>query len=233
MYRLMLADDSSATQKIVTLAFNDSDYQVVCLADGRDALEYLSHSPVDIVLLDVALPGIDGYQLCKKLQQEPRTAAIPVVLMGSIRCPVDEGEIMDFQPAARLEKPFETSQLLELVESLLADRTKQEYIFRDKTAASGAEEIIISAVVSSILSDLQTGTELIGGLGPDQLLAGTISLPRKYLDLDEPVEQGSESGLSEKEYALVVDLVMEKLAGTLKSVVPEAADEVLKKKRSY
>ncbi len=231
MYRLMLADDSSATQKIVTLAFNDSDYQVVCLADGRDVMAYMSHSPVDIILIDVALPGIDGYQLCKKLQQEQLTSAIPVVLMGSIRCPVDEAEMPDFQPAARLEKPFETNQLLELVKSLLADRSNQKHIFWDKKAASEAEEIIVSAVVSSIRSDLQPGTELIEGLGPDQLQAETKSLPRKYLGLDEPVEQEPGRALSEKEYSLVVDLVMEKLAGTLKSVVPEAADEVLKNKR--
>ena len=233
MYRLMLADDSSATQKIVTLAFNDSDYQVVCLADGRDVLEYMSHSPVDIILIDVALPGMDGYQLCRKMLQQPHTAAIPVVLMGSIRFPVDEAKMMDFQPAARLEKPFETSQLLELVKSLLADRKNHEHISRDKIAASGAGEVIVSAVVSSIRSDLQTSTELIGGLGPDQLQAETNSLPRKYLGFDDPVEQEPGRALSEKEYSLVVDLVIEKLAGTLKSVVPEAADEVLKKKRSY
>ncbi len=229
MYRLMLADDSRATQKIVTLAFKDPDYQVVCMADGRDVLEYLSHSPVDIMLLDVALPGMDGYQLCKKLQQEQLTAAIPIVLMGSIRCPVDEGKMLDFQPAARLEKPFETSQLMELVESLLADRENQGQISRDKNGATEAEEIVFSSIISSIRS-VQPGTELIGGLGSDQLQAGTKSMYRKYLGINEPVAQEPESGLSEKEYALVVDLVIEKLAGTLKSVVPEAADEVLKKK---
>ncbi len=230
MYRLMLADDSRATQKIVTLAFNDTDYQVVCLADGREVLEYLSHSPVDIILLDVALPGIDGYQLCKKLQQEQLTADIPVVLMGSIRYPVDEGEMMDFQPSAKLEKPFETWQLLELVKSLRAEKPLQERDFQDKKTASEVDEIIVSAVVSSIYSD-PPAAELIQDLAPEQLQAGTKSLPRKYLGLDEPVEQEPGRVLSDKEYSLVVDLVMEKLAGTLKSIVPEAADEVLQKKR--
>lgn len=228
----MLADDSRSTQKIVTLAFKDTGYQVICLSDGVDVLEYISHSPVDIMLVDVDLPGIDGYQLSEMLQKDKFTADLPVVLMGSIRCPVDEDKIQGCQPSAMLEKPFETSQLLELVKRLLSDKNNQEYIVRDEKGKAGVQETLFDAVISSICPDIQADSGLIiDGLDLDQLQAGTRAMPRKYLGLDEPVEQLSERPLSENEYSMVVDLVLEKLSDTLKAVVPEAADEVLKKSR--
>ncbi len=232
MYRLMLADDSNATQKIVTLAFKDTNYQVICLSDGVDVLEYISHSPVDIMLIDVDLPGIDGYQLSEMLQRDKFTADIPVVIMGSIRCPVDEDKIQGFQPSARLEKPFETSQLLEVVQRLLSDKNNQGFIVRAEKGKACVQKTLSDAVISSICPDIQPDSgPMIDGLNLDQLQAGTRVMSRKYLGQDEPVEKVSERSLSENEYSMVVDLVLEKLSDTLKSVVPEAADEVMKKNR--
>ena len=232
MYRLMLADDSSATQNIVTLAFKDMGYEVICLSDGVDVLEYISHSPVDLVLIDVDLPGIDGYQLCEVLQKDALTADIPVVLMGSIKSPVDRDRIQKHHPSALLEKPFETSELLELAERLLTERKQRFSVFLDlnEKGIAGNEMPCLEAVISSIRPETGTGSELPLNLGPEELKAATKVMPRKYLGGAEISVQETPGTLTEKEYSMVVDLVMEKLSGTLKSVVPEAADEVLKKK---
>lgn len=232
MYRLMLADDSSATQNIVTLAFKGMDYEVICLSDGVDVLEYISHSPVDLVLIDVDLPGIDGYQLCEVLQKDTLTADIPVVLMGSIKSPVDQEKIRKHQPSALLEKPFETRELLELAERLLTEKEKRFSAALDLDDRVFAEAGLpcLEAVLSSIRPEVGAFPGLPANLGLDELSAATKVMPRKYLggaEISIPEPRGT---LTEKEYSMVVDLVLEKLSGTLKSVVPEAADEVLKKK---
>jgi CheY-like chemotaxis protein len=231
MYRLMLADDSEATQKIVTLAFKDTNYQVICLSNGVDVLEYISHSPVDIMLIDVDLPGIDGYQLCETMLKDPQTADLPVVLLGSIKCPVDEDRVRDYPSSAKLEKPFETSQLLELVDQLLSDQGQQSFISRSDKGTADVQEILFDAVAASICPDIRPDTAVIAGLGVDQLQAETKIMPRQYLGHEETAAEVSGRSLSEKEYSMVVDLVLEKISGSLKSVVPEAADEVLKKNR--
>jgi CheY-like chemotaxis protein len=228
----MLADDSSATQNIFTLAFKDIDYEVICLSDGVEVLEHISHSPVDLVLIDVDLPGIDGYQLCEVLKKDSLTAHIPVVLMGSIKSPVDREKIQKHQPSALLEKPFETRELLELVERLLTEKEKRYSVALDldEGGIPIAELPCLEAVLSSISRETGALPELQANLGPDELRAATSVLPRKYLDGAATFTPETSCVLTEKEFSMVVDLVLEKLSGTLKSVVPAAADEVLKKK---
>ncbi len=219
MYRLMLADDSEATQRIVTLAFKDTSYHVICLSNGVDVLEYISHSPVDIMLIDVDLPGIDGYQLCETMLKNPQTADLPVVLLGSIKCRVDEGRVRDYPSSAKLEKPFETSQLLDLVEQLLSDRENQVFINRPEKGTTNVQEILFDAVAASICPDIKPDTAVIDGLGVDQLQAETKIMPRQYLGQEETAAEVSERSLSEKEYSMVVDLVLLELANGQETTV--------------
>jgi len=234
MYRVMLADDSDATQRIFSLAFKDSDYDLIRANDGVDALEYISHSPVDLVLADVGLPVIDGYQLCEALQKDNLTSSIPVILMGSIRFPIDKERIQGIGCSGILEKPFETSQLENLVRELLEVGRGAEGA-TPVADLSGTPGTLSDAIVESICSESVPRPELIPGLEMRDLEARTRVLPRSYLqDEEEPLEPSSETSsnsLSEADYLQVADLVLDRISGTLRTVIPEAVMEVLDRKK--
>ena len=89
---LLLADDSVAIQKVIDLTFTDEGMQVITTGDGQDALEKLNHSKPDVVLADVFMPGVDGYELCKFIKQNERFRGVPVMLLVGSFEPFDEAE---------------------------------------------------------------------------------------------------------------------------------------------
>lgn len=230
MYRLMIADDSETTRKIVGLTFTEPDFEVVSMVDGNEVLSSLKASPVDLLLVDVDLPGIDGYQLCEAMGHDPDLARIPVVLMGSIRCPVDQDRLKHLDRVAKIDKPFESRSLEVLVRDLLgnASWSKSASPVRDRVGLSSLSDMVIS----SICDDTIDNPLLLDGLDLDDLQSFTRSLSRKYLGEEDRETAEPSPLLSESAYERVAELVMERLSVTLKEMIPQAAEEVLGKNRS-
>ena len=112
MPRLVLADDNLTTQRMVELSLETEGYEVLPFTDGNEALEYILHHEVDVVLANVSFPGLDGYSLCAQLAEEPDKAGVPVVLLVGA---LDEIEEREAGCAGLLSKPFSTGGLLEVV----------------------------------------------------------------------------------------------------------------------
>ena len=119
MPTLVLADDSLAIRQVVQLSFAGENFTVHCCEDGKSTLHFLASHFVDILLIDVALPGLDGYELCHRVKQNPETAHVSVVLLGSVFEPLDISREDAAHCDASLTKPLVTSQLVRLVKRLL------------------------------------------------------------------------------------------------------------------
>ncbi|HET6364380.1 MAG TPA: response regulator, partial [Nitrospirota bacterium] len=81
--KLLLADKSITIQKVVEMLFSGREYEVVCVSDGENALSEASRVAPDVVLADVDLPRIDGYNFAARIKQIPALAQTPVILMMS------------------------------------------------------------------------------------------------------------------------------------------------------
>src|SRR5205809_7967956 len=79
--KLLLADDSLAVQKVIDLTFTDEGMQVTAVSDGQHALEQLEQLAPDVVLADVFMPGVGGYELCELIKPSERLRKIPVMLL--------------------------------------------------------------------------------------------------------------------------------------------------------
>ncbi|MBI4456510.1 MAG: response regulator [Acidobacteria bacterium] len=124
--KLLLADDSATIQKVVHLCFADEPFEVRVAPDGDRAQELLSGWCPDILLADVLLPGVDGYELCKRARHKSK---IPVVLLVGMFEPFDFGRAEESRYDAYLTKPFDTRYLIELVKELVnrdAEESRQE-----------------------------------------------------------------------------------------------------------
>lgn len=118
MPRLLLADDSRTTEQLLRLALEPEGFQVIARPDGPSAWAAVLAQDVDLVLADVALPGIDGYELCRRIQAEPATVRFPVVLLGSAGAPVDAARALMSGCREWLVKPLDADVLVGVVNRL-------------------------------------------------------------------------------------------------------------------
>ena len=116
---LLLADDSVTIQRVIELTFADEDIQVVAVSDGDQAIARLNAKPPDIVLVDVGMPGKNGYEVAQYVKQTPQLAHIPVVLLTGAFEPVDEVKAAAAGCDGVLAKPFEPQLVIGRVRELL------------------------------------------------------------------------------------------------------------------
>lgn len=138
--KVLIIDDEPELVQLLTLRFESEGYQVISAGDGVQGLDKAQKEKPDLILLDILMPRMDGYQVLQKLrEQEGKTKDIPVLIIsarGRMRDLFNDWEISGF-----LEKPFEANELLSKVGELL-DQAKKEsskkalIIGKDKEALS-------------------------------------------------------------------------------------------------
>src|SRR3954454_24296594 len=119
-HTLLLADDSVTIQRVIELTFADEDVTVVAVGDGDQAIERLKTSPPDIVLADIGMPGLNGYEVAQYVRRSPKLSHIPVVLLTGAFEPVDQARANDAGCDGVLAKPFEPQLVIGRVKELLA-----------------------------------------------------------------------------------------------------------------
>ncbi len=118
--KLLLADDSITIQKVVNLTFADEGVEVISVSDGNSAMDKLREDSPDLVLVDINMPGLNGYEICEKIKQSANGKTTPVILLVGSFEPFDENEARRVGADDYLTKPFQSiSQLVEKVNSLL------------------------------------------------------------------------------------------------------------------
>lgn len=119
-HRLLLADDSVTIQKVVNLTFAEEGIEVITAGDGNSAMEKFVQTPPDLVMVDVNMPGLDGYKICEMIKQDDETKQIPVILLVGSFEPFDEAEARRVGADDYLTKPFQSiRQLVSRVSDLL------------------------------------------------------------------------------------------------------------------
>ena len=109
--RILIVDDNPVNLKLARNVLEIEGYTVDGAVDAEDALVYLgTHSP-DLILMDIALPGMDGLALTRKLKADPRWRAIPVIALTAFAMLTDERQARDAGCDGYIPKPIDTRQL--------------------------------------------------------------------------------------------------------------------------
>jgi CheY-like chemotaxis protein len=141
-YKLLLADDSITIQKVVELILSEENFEIKSTGNGEEALAQIPSFKPDIVLADIEMPKMNGYQLCEKIKQDPSTSNIPVILLTGAFEPIDEELARQVKADDFIVKPFESQDLLSKVNSVLGVATavaeQGEFV---KAEAVGLEEV--------------------------------------------------------------------------------------------
>jgi DNA-binding response OmpR family regulator len=122
--KLLLADDSITIQKVVNLTFADEGIEVIAVGDGDSAMRKFDDFIPDLVMADVNMPGMNGYEMCHIIKNNEETNQIPVILLVGSFEPFDEAEATRVGADDYLTKPFQSiRQLVNKVTDLL-NKTK-------------------------------------------------------------------------------------------------------------
>lgn len=116
--RLLVVDDQPLNIRLLHAVLSPA-YQVFMATSGEQALALCQTNPPDLVLLDVVMPGMDGYETCRQLRADPRTASIPVVFVTGHDDDAERARGHAAGAVGFLTKPVEPPQVLALVDSLL------------------------------------------------------------------------------------------------------------------
>lgn len=118
-YKLLLADDSITIQKVVELVLAEEDFEIKSVSNGEDALNAIDSFMPDIVLADIEMPKVNGYQLCEKIKQNPKTSGVPVILLAGAFEPIDEELSRTVGADDSVIKPFESQELISKINAVL------------------------------------------------------------------------------------------------------------------
>ena len=117
---LLLADDSKTIQQAVGMTFAGEDLSVVAVDDGEAALQAAKQSKPDLILADVSMPRLGGYELCQRVRADAALKDVPVLLLGG-PTPIDPAKAMAVGANGHMPKPFDSAKLIEHVKTILAN----------------------------------------------------------------------------------------------------------------
>jgi twitching motility two-component system response regulator PilH len=119
MQKVLVVDDSITQRQLMSNALADLGLTVLIATDGIEALEQIESTQPDIVVLDIVMPRMNGYEVCRTIKSNPTTQHVPVVICSSKSEEFDRYWGMKQGADAYLTKPIQPKQLLVTVRQLL------------------------------------------------------------------------------------------------------------------
>lgn len=113
--RILAVDDDATAVSALRQILQSRGYEVLTAASGEQALPMLEAEPFDLILLDVAMPGLSGFEVCRKIRENPKTQDIPVVFLTAKGRLMDMAEGEDAGSDLYLIKPVLASKLLHML----------------------------------------------------------------------------------------------------------------------
>jgi twitching motility two-component system response regulator PilG len=123
--RILIVEDEESLLKLETILLTVKGYEVSGASTGNAALEKLSGESFDLVLLDIMLPDIDGYEICRQIKEHPRHAGVPVVMLTAKKSSEDQERGAVCGADAYLTKPFKSALIIEVIEKLVSSSEKK------------------------------------------------------------------------------------------------------------
>jgi len=120
MAAILIVDDEPNIVMSLEFLMRKNGYQVGIARNGTEALAAIDQTPYNLVLLDVMMPDVDGYQVCRHIRENPARAATKVIFLSAKSQPTDVQQGYAAGADLYIPKPFSTRQLMEKVRELLA-----------------------------------------------------------------------------------------------------------------
>lgn len=120
--KILIVEDEESLLKLESILLTTKGYLVQGVTSGLAALEAIDEEMPDLVLLDVMLPKMDGFEVCSRVKQNPATKHIPVILLTAKKTPEDISRGHEVGADEYVTKPFKSAMVMETIANLLKGR---------------------------------------------------------------------------------------------------------------
>jgi sigma-B regulation protein RsbU (phosphoserine phosphatase) len=173
--RILIVDDAKTNIDILVQALRD-EYKLSVAVDGEAALRSVEKSPPDLVLLDIVMPGLDGYEVCRRLRAQQSTHDLPIMFLSSLEDVKDKTRGFEVGGNDYLTKPFEVLEVKARVRSLLKAKAYadaiREAMARDLSIAREIQMGILPADLAAATSG--SGLDVHAIIEPAQKVGGDL-----------------------------------------------------------
>lgn len=155
MYKILVVDDLPLNVELIE-GILENDYKIISAYSGKEALEKIKSEKPDIVLLDVVMPEINGFEVCEKIKQESTTHFIPVVMITALSELDDKVKAIDAGADDFLTKPISRIELTTRVKSLLKTKNLYDQLMKskEKIETQNDFQMVMSNILPLLLQNL-------------------------------------------------------------------------------
>ncbi len=228
---ILLVDDNPTNLKVLFEAIQGYGWKALMATDGESAIEQAEYAQPDLILLDIMMPGIDGFETCRRLKANSITVNIPVIFMTALSETTDKVRGLEIGAVDYITKPFQKEEViarlkLHLKLSLLTRNLEQQVQQRTTELTQSVEQLQQTQLQLIQSEKMSTLGQLVAGIGheinnPIGFIAGSCSNIEEYLnDLFSLVELQQEK-LSDCEDEEIEELIEEIDLEYLKEDLPK------------
>lgn len=127
---ILIIDDSPNNLRVLSTTLIERGYEVRCVKSGTMAMIGIQTSPPDLILLDIQMPEVDGYEICRRIKADPGTAEIPVLFLSALDEVLDKVKAFQVGGADYITKPFQIQEVLARIEHQLTIRRLQKQLIQ-------------------------------------------------------------------------------------------------------
>lgn len=190
---ILIVDDNSANLGVLSDALSQAGFEVRVAKSGKMALERVKYALPDLILLDVMMPEMDGFETCRRLQANPETTQIPVIFMTALSDTANKVEGFQVGAVDYITKPFQQEEVLARVKlhlkiHVLADKLEEKNMLLEQKVVevSKAYEDLQKMQIKLIQSEKMSGLgQLAAGIAheinnPINFIAGNLGYAQEY-----------------------------------------------------
>lgn len=117
--KILVVEDEESLLKLESILLTSKGYEVQGVTTGQEALDAISGNPPDLVLLDIMLPEMDGFEVCRRIKENPKTRDLPVVMLTAKKSREDMARGQEVGADWYITKPFKSANVIETIQRFL------------------------------------------------------------------------------------------------------------------